>query len=248
MLNTKIVWGIALSSLFCTPLALAKERIYLLAGQSNMMGRGKTQELPLIYKSPPPNVRFYYQGRPKRLAQNAYFGPEVTFAYEVAKAFPNDQHIIIKAAATGSSIKQWQRGKPLYYGLLRQLQLALPQYFYGRKRPVEAIVWMQGEQDARSSDAFNYQPQVKQFIKDLRSDISAPKSLVVMGKVNPKAPAFRMLKVVQAGQAQAAQTLSNAVLVSTEGLSTMPDRVHYNTYGQMELGRRLAQAYINSRH
>jgi hypothetical protein len=247
MLSNKLVWGLALSTLFYTPLTQAKERIYLLAGQSNMMGRGKTQELPSNYKSTPSNVRFYYQGRPKPLAKMAYFGPEVTFAHEVAKAFPNDQHVIIKAVGTGSSIKQWQRGKPLYYSLLRQLQLAMPQYFYSKKQPVEAIVWMQGEQDARSGDAFKYQPQIKQFITSLRTDIAAPNSLVVIGQVNPKAPAFRLLKIVQAGQAQVAHSLPNTVLVTTEGLGTTFDLVHYNAQGQMELGKRLAQAYINAK-
>lgn len=35
----------------------AKERLILLAGQSNMMGRGKTSELPAAYKTTPAAVR-----------------------------------------------------------------------------------------------------------------------------------------------------------------------------------------------
>lgn len=242
-----LIGGIILSTLLA-PVLQAKERIYLLAGQSNMMGRGRTYELPPAYKTTPSNVQFYYQGRLKPLAHTAYFGPEVTFAHEVARAFPNDQHILIKVAATGSSIKQWQRGQPLYYSLIRQLQLAIPEYFKKATPPVDAIIWMQGEQDARqSADAQNYQTQVQQFINHLRNDIAAPNSLLVMGRVNPTSPLFKMLDIVQTSQAQLARTLPYTRLVNTEGLGTLHDHIHYSAQGQMELGRRMAQAYIQSR-
>ena len=247
MVKLILLGGLILSTLL-VPVLQAKERIYLLAGQSNMMGRGRTYELPPSYKTTPANVQFYYQGRLKPLAHTAYFGPEVTFAHAVARAFPQDKHILIKVAATGSSIKQWQRGQPLYYSLIRQLQLALPEYFAKAKPPVEAIIWMQGEQDARKlADAHNYKTQVQQFISHLRTDIAAPKSLLVMGRVNPTSPLFKMLAIVQAGQAQLARTLPHTLLVNTEGLGTLHDHIHYSAQGQMELGRRMAQAYIQSR-
>ncbi|WP_020557912.1 sialate O-acetylesterase [Thiofilum flexile] len=248
MLKFIIIAAVTLGMLAPLSPLLAKERIYLLAGQSNMMGHGKTHELPPRYKRTPPNVHFFYQGRLKPLAQTTYFGPEVTFAHEVARAFPNDQHILIKMAATGSSIKQWQYGQPLYYGLLRHLQLALPEYFYRATPPVEAIIWMQGEQDARKwVDARNYQTLVWHFISQLRSDIAAPKSLLIMGRVNPRTPYFKMVGMVQNSQAQLTRTLPYTLLVNTDGLGTLRDRIHYSAKGQMELGRRMARAYIRSR-
>ena len=86
----------------------AKDRLIIMAGQSNMMGRGKTFHLPANYKNTPKNIAFFYQGRPHKLAEFAFFGPEVAFAHEVARAFPQDRIILVKQAATGSSIKQWQ--------------------------------------------------------------------------------------------------------------------------------------------
>ena len=72
----------------------AAERIYLMAGQSNMMGLAWTKNLSTGYKTTPPNVKFYYKGSRRQLGQDVHFGPEVSFAHRVAEKFPNDQHII----------------------------------------------------------------------------------------------------------------------------------------------------------
>lgn len=92
---------------------LAKDRVIVLAGQSNMMGKGKTQELPADYRNMPTNVRYFYQGREHKLAQFALFGPEVSLAHSLARQYPNDRIILVKQAASGSLIQQWQPGEPL---------------------------------------------------------------------------------------------------------------------------------------
>ncbi|WP_020394779.1 sialate O-acetylesterase [Thiolinea disciformis] len=223
--------------------AQAAERIYLLAGQSNMMGKGRTHELPAAYKTTPANVTFYYQGRPRALAKFASFGPEVVFAHEVARAFPHDQHIIIKLAATGSSITQWQPGKGLYKSLLRQMNFSLPE----DHAPVTAILWMQGESDARNAAQANqYAPLLSRFIQALRQDTDSPNSLFILGKVNPEVPnAFPMLAKVQASQRLIQQNTPRTLMITTDGLSKLQDQLHYDAQGQMELGRRFAQAYIS---
>lgn len=225
-----------------TGVAHAADRIYLLAGQSNMMGKGKISELPASYRQTPANVKFYYQGREKGLAQFAYFGPEIGFAHEVARAFPNDTHIIIKQAATGSTIERWLPGQALYKGLLRQVGFSLPE---DHAKKIDAIVWMQGESDARSADlAGQYGGRLNRLIQALRNDLSSPNSLFILGQINPEDLAFSKVAQVQASQRQAQQSSSNTILVSTDGLGKMYDHVHYNADGQLELGKRFAKAYI----
>lgn len=220
----------------------AEDRIYLLAGQSNMMGKGKISELPASYRQTPANVKFYYQGREKGLAQFAYFGPEIGFAHEVARAFPNDQHIIIKQAATGSTIERWLPGQALYKGLLRQVGFSLPE---DHDKKIDAIVWMQGESDARSANlAGQYGGRLNRLIQALRNDLNSPNSLFILGQINPEDLAFSKVAQVQASQRQAQQASSNTILVSTDGLGKMYDHVHYNANGQLELGKRFAKAYI----
>jgi hypothetical protein len=160
----------------------------------------------------------------------------------VARAFPNDTHIIIKQAATGSTIERWLPGQALYKGLLRQVGFSLPE---DHAKKIDAIVWMQGESDARSADlAGQYGGRLNRLIQALRNDLSSPNSLFILGQINPEDLAFSKVAQVQASQRQAQQSSSNTILVSTDGLGKMYDHVHYNADGQLELGKRFAKAYI----
>ncbi|PWQ92799.1 sialate O-acetylesterase [Leucothrix pacifica] len=219
----------------------AGERIYLLAGQSNMMGLAKSYYLPPAYKKTPSNVTFYYQGRPRKLAQYSKFGPEVSFAHHVARAFPHDKHIIVKFAATGSHIQQWMPGQDLYKGMLRQVGFSIKQ----PNPKINAIIWMQGESDALNSGrASKYAQRLSQFIHSLRRDLKSPHSLFVMGEINPKGKDFPLVKVVQQKQKQVQSQVTNTVLTPAKGLGKIYDHIHYSAQGQMELGKRFAEAYI----
>jgi hypothetical protein len=232
-----LVSGICLSSN-----AFAEQRIYLMAGQSNMMGFGKTYQLPPTFKKTPSNVTFYYQGRPRKLAQYSHFGPEVSFAHHVARAFPNDQHIIVKFAATGSQIQQWMPGQPLYQGMLRQLGFSIEE----KDPKIAAVVWMQGESDARTKAlSSQYNGLLKRFIVNLRKDLKAPNSLFIMGEINPLGKDFPFVKSVQSSQRQIRSQVRNVLLTDSQGLGKIFDNTHYSAQGQMELGKRFAEAYIS---
>ena len=231
--------------------AVAKVRIYILAGQSNMMGKGNTHELPAAYKRQPRNVKFYYQGRLRQLAKYSHFGPEVSFAHEISRAFPHDTHVIIKHVATGSSIQQWLPGTRLFKGMLRQRGFikeghdALNQQGIDAVR-VDAVFWMQGESDARSrQSAARYEDGLKRFISGLRQKLSSPHSSFIMGEINPEDPAFSMVEAVQKAQRNTQRSLANVMVVPTKGLGKIYDHVHYDARGQMELGKRFARAYIS---
>ena len=226
----------------------AKERVYILAGQSNMMGKGKTHQLPAFLKRQPNNVEFYYQGRKRQLAKFSHFGPEVSFAHAISRAFPNDKHIIIKHVATGTSINQWLPGSRLFAGLLRQRGFVKvgTQASNLVNKKVDAVIWMQGEKDARSAtNANHYESNLKRFISGVRRQLNSPRSVFIMGQVNPEDPAFFMLDTVKQAQVNTQRALPRVKLVSTDGLGKIYDHVHYNTQGQLELGKRFARAYTN---
>ena len=245
-----LAFTLVLAVLFSNSL-FAKERVYILAGQSNMMGKGKTHQLPPYLKRQPHNVEFYYQGRKRPLAGFSHFGPEVSFAHEIARKFPNDKHIIIKHVATGTSISHWLPGSPLFKGLLRQRGFIKVSANTNELTPdisnkkVEAIVWMQGEKDARSvSHANQYETNLKRFIMGVRRQLYSPNSVFIMGQVNPQDPAFHMVDTVKKAQINTRHALARVKLVSTEGLGKLYDHVHYDTQGQIELGKRFAKAYF----
>ncbi len=241
------LFSFALIFLFSSSL-YAKERVYILAGQSNMMGKGKTHQLPAFLKRQPNNVEFYYQGRKRQLAKFSHFGPEVSFAHAISRAFPNDKHIIIKHVATGSSINQWLPGSRLFDGLLRQRGFVKVGTQANKivNKKVDAVIWMQGEKDARSaSNANRYESNLKRFIMGVRRQLDSPHSVFIMGQINPEDQAFHMLETVKQAQVNTQRALPRVKLVSTDGLGKIYDNVHYNTQGQMELGKRFARAYTN---
>lgn len=238
----------ALLLLLQTPAIWAKDRLIILAGQSNMMGRGKVHELPAEYKSTPANVTFFYQGREHPLAKFAWFGPEVSFAHEVARAFPNDHFILVKQAASGSLIQQWQPGQGLYNALLRQVGFATQEENAGK---VDAILWMQGESDAQSSAnvANQYGSRFNTLVTGLRKDLQSPDSLFIYGQISLEHPQHTDSIASVRDQQQAAQSqLPKAVMVDTDGLGKLNDGIHFNAAGQIELGKRFAKAYLQHSH
>ncbi|MEZ5452990.1 MAG: sialate O-acetylesterase [Thiothrix sp.] len=229
------------------PAIWAKDRLIILAGQSNMMGRGKVNDLPATYKTTPANVTFFYQGREHPLAKFAWFGPEVSFAHDVARAFPNDHIILVKQAASGSLIQQWQPGQGLYKALLRQVGFATDAEENGK---VDAILWMQGESDARSAPdvANQYGSRFATLVSSLRKDLQSPDSLFIYGQVSLEHPEHNdTIEAVRSQQKSAQSQLANALMIPTDNLGRLDDGIHFNAAGQMELGKRFAKAYIQHR-
>ena len=219
-------------------------RVFVLAGQSNMMGRGTTSRLPKHLKKPPKNVAFYTQGRKRELTNYQYFGPEVQFAHSVSEAFPNDKIIIIKAVATGSSISQWQPAQPLYEGLLRQISFVIDP----AKISIDAIVWMQGETDARNAVAAKqYAKNLNTFIRSLRRDLHAENSLFLVGRITQKNNNFPMVDEIRKAQDQADDINPNTTVIATDNLSKLQDSVHFDNNGLIELGRRFANVFVKNR-
>ncbi|MGB1311088.1 MAG: hypothetical protein ACPG47_07735, partial [Leucothrix sp.] len=56
-------FGLLLYSSLHTSSAFAVQRVYLMAGQSNMSGTASTRLLPPAYRHTPHNVEFYHKGQ-----------------------------------------------------------------------------------------------------------------------------------------------------------------------------------------
>ncbi|WP_228292254.1 sialate O-acetylesterase [Candidatus Thiothrix anitrata] len=68
--------------------------------------------------------------------------------------------------------------------------------------------------------------------------------MFLVGQINPEHPAFLMTDNIRHQQQRIQQQVPNTVLISTDGLGKMADRIHYDAQGQLQLGKRFAQAYI----
>jgi hypothetical protein len=232
--------------------------VFVLAGQSNMVGQGDPAELDEDLKRQPPGVAFYLAGVPSDLAAQRTFGPEVSLAEELSRAIPDRELVIIKYALGGTSLLAWApewtpeaaevtdnaQAGPLYRNLLDQIRTITGD------RTVEfgAVFWMQGERDARyPAAAADYGSNLTGLIQRLRDDLAAPTLPFIYGQVNPPAEAFAGRDAVRSAQIDVSRTVPGAMLVPTDDLTKQPDDLHYDTGGLLALGRRFAAIYRSLR-
>ncbi|WP_438043877.1 sialate O-acetylesterase [Sorangium sp. So ce128] len=127
-------------------------KVFVLAGQSNMVGYGVGRQLPVELQSQPDVWYDHYnpdarEGGPYAAATSAdwgplepkgearRYGPEITFGRAIAAAYPEDRIAIVKMAQGGTNlVDHWGRGlapdpevlykSQLYHALLGRLDSA----------------------------------------------------------------------------------------------------------------------------
>ena len=134
-------------------------------------------------------------------------------------------------------------------------------YELGYEPTIRAMIWQQGEADARDiagmKNAYNYAENLRHFIKRVRKQFDSKNMLFIYGYVIPvPLPRFTGRKEVRLAQKNIDQNsdnplaLKNAFVINTDDLplrcdelnSPHPnDKVHFNTLGILELGKRFAE-------
>jgi len=222
-----------------------------------MVGQGTTSELPANYRRNPSNVSFYFNGSKTSLSRFKHFGPEIGFAHEIARRYPHTKIKLIKFAVGGTSMfawhPQWNAAKAnstrnASAGALFKKLVKTAKIPFDEENSIFAgVLWMQGEQDAKYPVAAKqYARNLNSFVSALRHELKAPSAAFLMGKVNPPLELFPATRAVQNAQKLAQQRIRNCHLIKTADLEKRNDLLHYNTSGQLELGKRFARAFSRS--
>lgn len=239
---------------------MARELNFVLIGQSNMMGwtESKFQELPNWMKTKPRNVRFYQHGQQMDFSEQpgGRIGPEVAFSKFIAAYYPGRRINIIKLAIGGTSIYDWAKiwnprlsfrmtgsriPNSLYALLKRQIELS---GILNNGKKISAFLWMQGERDARFPQAANaYLGNITALINDLRQEYNSPRARFILGRINPPSDHRPAVNIIRRAQEQVAARVRATHYITTDDLPKAKDRVHYNTQGQIRLGRRFADEF-----
>jgi hypothetical protein len=176
--------------------------IFILAGQSNMAGRGGVSGNRWDGVVPPdcapspsvlrltPDLRWERAREPlhrgidddsTHAAAAAGVGPGMAFANALLRsgrlAGPPAPAVValVPCAVGGTRLAEWARGTDLYAQMLRRARVALETG--GR---LGALLWYQGESDTvRWSDAAEYGRRMGMLVRDLRADLGAPHLLVI---------------------------------------------------------------------
>jgi len=110
-------------------------KIFLLAGQSNMDGCGKSEELPKTYRIHPENI-VTWDNQLKiwvplgddsfAAARKKQFGPEIAFSHKLSTAYPDHIIALIKTSAGGTKLcDHWLPGQGMYNHFNTKAQLKL---------------------------------------------------------------------------------------------------------------------------
>jgi lysophospholipase L1-like esterase len=239
-----------------------KFRVFVLMGQSNMHGLAQANELKPPYNQKHDRIRIWANGRLEYFVPRNRFGPGVSLAHQLADLWPDDTIGIIKVSSGGTGIrgfeKNWsfERAERTFDGkkgsLYKDLMNAVTEAKKVSKPEFSGFVWKQGGADGTKKDlADEYYDAFRQLVSDLRADLGAPDlPVLVLTYMNDqdlaksKRPTGRrpFIKKVLMAQNRAGRDMHNVSTVHHGRLPVLEDGVHFNTDGQIKLGKMTASA------
>lgn len=225
--------------------------LFLLAGQSNMAGRGVVEVDDLKI-----HPRVWMLDRANRWAPAiepmhfdkpiAGVGPGRAFGIAIAEADPTARVGLVPVAVGGSPIAAWVSGathdqtgaKPFDDAVVR-IRAAK------RHGAFRAILWHQGESDANEAAAPAYAGGLRAVIERLRAEAGDPRLPVLIGQLGrfPAAPWTAWHLQVDAAHRRLVAEVPRVAFVSSEGLTDKGDALHFDAASARTLGRRYADAY-----
>ncbi|MBI1313023.1 sialate O-acetylesterase [bacterium] len=213
------------------------DRVFLLIGQSNMAGRaalekGDDQPIPHVLllddhgqwiPATSPLNRFATDRKELSMQR---ISPGVGFACGLTKRLPDTTVGLISNARGGTSVEEWQKGRPLYDNTLKRLQAV-------ERLKVDGVIWHQGE---ANRDDPKYLDKLQRVIESLRADLNSPNLPFVAGEIYGEAPVNGLLR-------QLPETVPATGVASAAGL-TVIDKVHFDRKSQLTLGERYAEQML----
>jgi len=224
-------------------------KVFLLAGQSNMDGCGRSEELPKNYRVHPDNI-VTWDNKLKvwvplgedsfAAAREKQFGPEIVLSHKLSAAYPDHTIALIKTSAGGTKLcKHWLPEQKMYSRFAGNIDLAT------------GALWMQGESDSETLEmAEAYEENLKLLIRTMQQLTGKDDLPFVMGRISSsllkETPwVFDYTPVVQEAQEKVAAGDEAVHLINTDKLPTLEDNTHFNTKGQIKLGKAMAKIMLH---
>ena len=282
--------SVVLSALLAVVLAMSAQaadkpiKIFICAGQSNVVGWGDSTKLPDDLRKGNERALKFEGGKwqPLRPHEPAFggqkrfgltefhFGPEIAFGQEMAKAWPDETIGIIKFSIGGTSVLAWKPnwskedadrvGQGRFGSLYKKLMEKVDQASEARDIEIMGFLWLQGGGDTKNADvAKEYLDNLKSVVAAVRKDTGIADLPFVYGTTRiegipddltdfeePKnlPPGRPGAWLVLKAQFDAQKAIPNSKMVILRDIEKHPRNVHYNTAGQLEVGKLFAEAYL----
>ena len=245
---------------------IGKLSLFILAGQSNMSGRGEMPSEPLPVN---PKVfvfgndyRWHYGIEPIDASQGQVdtVSRDGKARYSIATSFANtmlekDSSLVIgfiPCARGATSIEEWQRNlseNSLYGSCLKRTRAA------STMGQIVGLLFAQGESDAldpkiypeQKPSPFHWREKFSRFIRDMRNDLHCPDLPIVFSQLSNQTTPDKYIYWQQVKKQQSQVHLPNTRMVATPEL-TLSDYVHFTREGYDTLGKLFAETYWGLTH
>lgn len=228
----------------------SKVWVFMMAGQSNMEGRGLVEPQDTIANNRILTINskneLILAKEPIHFSTPAYSGLDcgMSFANELLKSVPKDVVILLLPTAVGGSpIEKWIKDLPhrkinLYSNFKEKLELGKQ---YGT---IKAVLWHQGESDANKEGVSNRDQNLKTLFASFRKDIGNEKLPILIGQIGSFSKEPELWAEINKANYKYIQEDKYADIVETSDLKDKGDKVHFDGESQREMGKRFAKKYI----
>jgi hypothetical protein len=237
------------------PVELPKKEnfhLFLLAGQSNMAGRGIIEESDRI---PHPRVlALDKDGKWVPAVAPIHFdktvagvGLATSFAEAIVERHPNVTIGLIPAACGGSPISSWEPGGYHSQTKSHPWDDAIARARVAMKDGVlKGILWHQGESDGKPGLAEAYEGKLQDLFQRFRKKLNVSSLPIILGQLGqfPEKPWDEYRKLVNKAHIAVSRKMENVEFVSSDGLTPNSDIVHFDTKSLRIFGTRYAKAYL----
>ena len=226
--------------------------IFIMAGQSNMAGRGvitpadtiSSNRILVLNK----DNKWVYAKEPLHYYEPTRTGLDcgLSFGKTLSKSISKEISIgLVPCAVGGSSIEQW-----LYDSTFRNVQL----YTNFKTKVEEAkksgilkgILWHQGESNAGIKSHPLFKSRLKQCITAMRADCGSKSLPFYAGLLASflKINEFPKSKEINENLRSLSQELKNFYIIETKDLKPKADTIHFDSASQREMGKRFARSVV----
>jgi hypothetical protein len=227
--------------------------LFLLAGQSNMAGRGRvTEENNKVHSRV---FALSKEGKWKPAVDPIHWDKNVagvglakSFAIKLADNKKDIYIGLIPAACGGSPISSWGPGAYHEQTNSNPYDDAIARAKRAKKDGVlKGILWHQGESDSKPELAQDYNEKLLKVIQRFRKELDDPALPFIIGQMGqfPQSPWKNSKRMVNKAQIMISINGPNVEFVHSNGLSCKKDKVHFNAQSIREFGKRYAKVYLD---
>lgn len=225
---------------------------FLMAGQSNMAGRGFLHEVTPIYNE---KIQMLRNGRWQMMAEPINVDRPVcgislagSFAEAWCRENPEDRIGLIPCAEGGSTLDEWAVEGILFRHAVSQAKFAM------ENSELTGILWHQGESDSTNGNYKGYYQKLLRIMEGFRKELNAPELPIVIGGLGDFLGKTGFGKhcteyeLVNQELQKFAVEQEHCYFVTASGLTSNPDGIHMNAISQRKFGLRYYEAFAGKQH